>query len=119
MPFLIRGSDLIEFFSETGVLVPNLAQEDLGVALDNILSPAWGPITRAKLSEALATTGFYVSAVQRTYATITTGEQHPPRYSPPLTPLQTATRPALSSKPTSCGTKSTGCTERCRSSTGS
>ncbi|KAK4701620.1 26S proteasome regulatory subunit T3, partial [Phenoliferia sp. Uapishka_3] len=73
MPFLIRASDLSEFFNGTGVLVPNLAQQDLGVALDNILSSQASVITRAKLDEALALTGYYVSAIQRNYAAIATG----------------------------------------------
>ncbi|KAL8279123.1 hypothetical protein RQP46_008379 [Phenoliferia psychrophenolica] len=72
MPFLVRESDLGEYFDGTGVQVPDLAQADLGLGLEHILSPEWGKVTREKLDSALAMTGFFVSAIQRTFATIAT-----------------------------------------------
>ena len=73
MPYLIRPSDLEEYFDGTGVQVPDLTQAGLGRGLEMILSPEYGPVTREKLDKALALTGFFVSAIQRTYAAIATG----------------------------------------------
>ncbi|GAA5875336.1 hypothetical protein JCM3774_005782 [Rhodotorula dairenensis] len=70
MPLLISDDDLYEYFDGTGVHVPDLAAEDLGPELDDILDPTYGPINREKLDRALGLTGYFVCSVQRSYASI-------------------------------------------------
>ncbi|GAA6007000.1 hypothetical protein JCM10207_009166 [Rhodosporidiobolus poonsookiae] len=70
MPVVISDDDLYEYFDGTGVLVPDLATEDLGPLLDDILDPAHGPVTRAKLDRALGLTGYFVCSVQRCFSHI-------------------------------------------------
>ncbi|KAM0752855.1 hypothetical protein T439DRAFT_346629 [Meredithblackwellia eburnea MCA 4105] len=77
MPYFIEKSDLEDFFDGTGVSVPNLDTHDLGTELDDLLSPAWGPVTRIKLDKALSLTGYYVSAVQREYVDLATDRNGP------------------------------------------
>ncbi|BGP55675.1 hypothetical protein JCM8202v2_003280 [Rhodotorula sphaerocarpa] len=80
MPPLISDDDLYEYFDGTGVHVPDLAAEDLGPELDDILDPAYGQIDRAKLDRALALTGYFVCSVQRSYASIASSRRPSPRF---------------------------------------
>ncbi|GAA5918876.1 hypothetical protein JCM1841_006654 [Sporobolomyces salmonicolor] len=75
MPVLISESDLLDYFEGTGVHLPDLATEDLSPQLEAILEPAQGLITRSKLDRALALTGYFVCAVQRLFATISSGRR--------------------------------------------
>lgn len=80
MPPLISDDDLYEYFDGTGVHVPDLAAEDLGPELDDILDPTYGQIDRAKLDRALALTGYFVCSVQRSYASIASSRRPSPRF---------------------------------------
>ncbi|BGP16435.1 hypothetical protein JCM10213v2_004437 [Rhodosporidiobolus nylandii] len=80
MPVLISDADLDEYFEGTGVHVPDLATEDLGPALDEILDPACGPVTRDKLDRALGLTGYFVCAVQRFFSSISAGRRFSNRF---------------------------------------
>lgn len=42
--------------------------------LDSIFDPQTGPITRQKIDDSLALTGYFICALQRTYSKIATGE---------------------------------------------
>ena len=80
MPLLISDEDLYEYFDGTGVHVPDLAAEDLGPELDDILDPTYGPVNREKLDRALALTGYFVCSVQRSYASIASSRRPSPRF---------------------------------------
>lgn len=80
MPLLINDDDLYEYFDGTGVHVPDLAAEDLGPELDDILDPTYGRIDRPKLDRALGLTGYFVCAVQRAYAAIASSRRPSPRF---------------------------------------
>lgn len=56
------------------MIVPDLDRDTLADALDAIVDPALGPITRAKLDSALSTTGYWVCAIQRKFAHLASGE---------------------------------------------
>ncbi|GAA5983536.1 hypothetical protein JCM10908_000323 [Rhodotorula pacifica] len=80
MPPLISDDDLYEYFDGTGVHVPDLALEDLGPELDDILDPTYGPVDRAKLDRALGLTGYFVCSIQRAYASIASSRRPSPRF---------------------------------------
>ncbi|GAA5842268.1 hypothetical protein JCM11251_006763 [Rhodosporidiobolus azoricus] len=80
MPVIISDGDLAEYFDETAVRVIDLASEDLGPLLDDILDPAHGRITRPKLDRALALTGDFVCAVQRCFSSISSSRRTSPRF---------------------------------------
>lgn len=74
MPFHLREADLSEFFAGTGVHIPDFQHEDLDSAMDQLLSPAGGRVTQEKLANALALTRVFLSALQRAYVKLSTGE---------------------------------------------
>ncbi|GAA6003790.1 uncharacterized protein JCM10292_003376 [Rhodotorula paludigena] len=80
MPVVISDNDLYEYFEGTGVHVPDLANEDLGPYLDEILDPARGLVTRAKLDRALGLTGYFVCAVQRAFSNISSSRRPSTRF---------------------------------------
>ncbi|GAA5917029.1 hypothetical protein JCM5296_001820 [Sporobolomyces johnsonii] len=80
MPVLISESDLLEYFHGTGVHLPDLATEDLAPQLEALLEPAQGLLTRSKLDRALALTGYFVCAVQRLFATISSDRRQTTRF---------------------------------------
>ncbi|GAA5850537.1 hypothetical protein JCM8547_001907 [Rhodosporidiobolus lusitaniae] len=80
MPVVITDDDLYEYFDGTGVQVPDLATEDLGPLLDDILDPSHGLVTRHKLDRALALTGYFVCSVQRCFSSITSSRRFSNRF---------------------------------------
>ncbi|GAA6038180.1 hypothetical protein JCM8097_005780 [Rhodosporidiobolus ruineniae] len=80
MPCIISDDDLYEYFDGTGVHVPDLATDDLGPLLDDILDPSHGLVTRPKLDRALGLTGYFVCSVQRCFAGISAGKRYSSRY---------------------------------------
>ncbi|GAA5886126.1 hypothetical protein JCM6882_004273 [Rhodosporidiobolus microsporus] len=80
MPVVISDGDLDEYFEGTDVRVIDLATEDLGPLLDDILDPSHGRITRTKLDRALGLTGYFVCAVQRCFSSISSSRKVSPRF---------------------------------------
>ncbi|BGP40239.1 hypothetical protein JCM10449v2_004197 [Rhodotorula kratochvilovae] len=80
MPVCITEDDLYEYFDGTGVHVPDLANEDLGPLLDDILAPSRGLITREKLDRALGLTGYFVCAVQRAFSNVSSSRRPNTRF---------------------------------------
>lgn len=72
-PLFISDDDVYELFSGTGIVVPDLERDDLGPMLDSILDERNGPIDRTKLDDAIALAGYWVCALQRAYAKISSG----------------------------------------------
>ncbi|GAA5832483.1 hypothetical protein JCM3766R1_003094 [Sporobolomyces carnicolor] len=78
MPALISEDDLYDYFDGTGVHLVDLEREDLSQQLVDLFDASRGPITADKADEALRTTGFYVCAVQRLFAKISSNRRSTP-----------------------------------------
>lgn len=56
-----------------GVVIPDLESDSLGQMLDTIFETDQAPVTRQKVDDALALSGYYICALQRQYSKIATG----------------------------------------------
>lgn len=54
--------------------MPDLSRDDLGEMLDSIFEADNASITRQKIEDAIALTGYFICALQRTYSKIATGK---------------------------------------------
>jgi hypothetical protein len=63
---MISRADLYESFEGSGIIIPDLAREDLATALEKIVGTE-GQATRQQLDEALTVAGYFVCSVQRSY----------------------------------------------------
>lgn len=93
-PLVVSDSDIEEYFGGTGVLmrcerrgrsstdplrtltgvvIPDLESDSLGQMLDSIFETDQTPVTRQKVDDALALSGYYICALQRQYSKIATG----------------------------------------------
>ncbi|KAM0791491.1 hypothetical protein ACM66B_005944 [Microbotryomycetes sp. NB124-2] len=66
-PLFITDADIRELFHGTGIVLPDLERDSLSDALDQVFD---GPLVPKQIEDALALTGFWVCALQRTYARI-------------------------------------------------
>ncbi|KAK4046280.1 hypothetical protein OIV83_006203 [Microbotryomycetes sp. JL201] len=66
-PLFITDDDIAELFHGTGIVLPDLERDGLANALDQVFE---GPLAPKQIEDALALTGFWVCALQRTYARI-------------------------------------------------
>ncbi|GAA5965372.1 hypothetical protein JCM3765_004874 [Sporobolomyces pararoseus] len=78
LPALISEDDLDDYFEGTGVHLVDLETEDLGSQLTALFDPARGPMSLEKGEEALKITNFYVCAVQRLFAKISSNRRATP-----------------------------------------
>ncbi|GAA5940888.1 Zn(II)2Cys6 transcription factor domain-containing protein [Sporobolomyces koalae] len=75
LPVLISEDDLANYFEGTGVHLVDLEREDLGEQLSTIFDSQLGPMSLKKSADALSVTSFYVCAVQRLFAKISSSKR--------------------------------------------
>lgn len=78
LPALISEDDLDQYFYDTGVYLVDLESENLSDLLTDLFDPANGPMTLEKAQEGLRLTNFYVCAVQRRFARISSNRRATP-----------------------------------------